>query len=345
PALMNVALHGMEQAVGVRLQSTGRNAGRTMPGSPSLIRYADDLVVFTHSREQAEEVKAQLAAWLAPRGLAFNEDKTRIVHLDDGFDFLGYTVRRHHGKMLIKPSKTAVRRLRKRLAVEVKALNGANATAVISKLNPIIRGWAAYYRNAVSSRTFKALDNYMWRLTYRWAVRSHPNKSKHWVVNRHFGAFNPTREGRWVFGDRASGRYLQKFSWTKIVRHQMVPGRASPDNPALANYWSRRRRRQLPALDRTTLRLLTTQRWRCPICTGLLLHAEHEPQGPEQWGQWLSATRKAVRHHAITAKAGPGPADEPAALQLVHAHCARRLAADNHDDQPLLPARKPQGLA
>jgi RNA-directed DNA polymerase len=344
-ALMNVALHGMEQAAGVRLQSGGRKAGRTTPSSPSLIRYADDLVVFAHSREQAEQVKARLAAWLAPRGLAFNEDKTRIVHLDEGFDFLGYTVRRHHGKMLIKPSKTAVRRLRRRLAAEVKALNGANATAVISKLNPIIRGWAAYYRNAVSSRTFHALDNYMWRLTYRWAVRSHPNKSKHWVTSRYFGMFNQARGDRWVFGDRESGRYLQKFSWTKIVRHQIVPGRASPDDPALADYWSRRRRKQLPALDRTTLRLLTTQRWRCPICTGLLLHAEHEPQSPEQWGQWLSATRKAVRHQAIVATAGPGPTDEPTALHLIHGHCARRLPADNRDDPALLPAREPPGLA
>ena len=137
----------------------------------------------------------------------------------------------------------------------------------------------------------------MWRLTYRWAVRSHPNKSKRWVVNRHFGAFNRTREDRWVFGDRESGRYLQKFSWTKIVRHQILPGRASPDDPALASYWSRRRRRQLPVLDRTTLRLLTTQRWRCPICTGLPLHAEHEPQAPNNGG---SGSPQPVRQSATT---------------------------------------------
>ncbi|MFD8006063.1 group II intron maturase-specific domain-containing protein [Streptomyces mirabilis] len=166
----------------------------------------------------------------------------------------------------------------------MSARSASSITAVISKLNPVIRGGAAYYRNAVSRRTFKALDNWMWRLTYQWAVRSHPNKSKHWVVNRHFGAFNPSREDCWVFGVRESGRYLQKFSWTKTVRHQIVPGRDSPDDPALAYYWSRQRRRQLPALDRTTLCLLTTQRWRCPICTGLLLHGEHEPQGPEQRG-------------------------------------------------------------
>ena len=81
-----------------------------------LVRYADDLVALCHSQEQAEQVKARLAEWLAPRGLVFNEDKTQIVHLDEGFDFLGFNVRRYHGKLLIKPSKAAVKRLRERLA-------------------------------------------------------------------------------------------------------------------------------------------------------------------------------------------------------------------------------------
>jgi RNA-directed DNA polymerase len=264
PVLMNIALHGMEQAAGVRYLTTGTHAGQTAPGSPVLVRYADDLIALCHTHEQAVEVKARLAVWLTPRGLAFNEGKTRIVHLDDGVDFLGYNVRRYHGKLLIKPSTAAVRQLRERLAAEVKALNGANATAVISKLNPIIRGWSAYYRNAVSSRTFSVLDDYVWRLTYRWAVRAHPNKPKRRVVDRYFGKFHPARQDRWIFGDRASGRYLQKFAWTKIARHQLVPGRASPDDPSLADYWSRRRRRQHLPLGLADLRLLQAQHGRCP---------------------------------------------------------------------------------
>ena len=87
PLLLNVALHGMEQAAGVRYQQTGIHAGITAPDSPVLIRYADDLVALCHTRHEAEQVKARLAGWLAPRGLTFNEDKTRIVTLDDGFDF------------------------------------------------------------------------------------------------------------------------------------------------------------------------------------------------------------------------------------------------------------------
>jgi len=198
PVLLNVALHGMEETAGVRYFVTGRDAGSAVPGSPVLVRYADDLVALCETRAQAEQVKARLATWLDPRGLTFNEDKTRIVHLDEGCDFLGFTIRRYrNGKLLIKPSKAAVRRIRERLAAETKALLGANAEAVIGKLNPIIRGWAAYYRTAVSSRVFAQLDHYAFKLTYKWAKRSHPNKSKHWVVDRHFGLFNRSRRDRW----------------------------------------------------------------------------------------------------------------------------------------------------
>jgi Group II intron, maturase-specific domain len=120
------------------------------------------------------QVKDDLARWLAPKGLAFNEDKTRIVELVDGFDFLGFNIRRYpNGKLLIKPSKAAVQRIRSRLAAEVKALHGANAEAVITTLNPVIRGWAAYYRTVVSKEIFNDLDHYMWVLTYRWARRAH----------------------------------------------------------------------------------------------------------------------------------------------------------------------------
>jgi RNA-directed DNA polymerase len=326
PVLLNVALHGMEQAAGVRYRTAGVNADRVVPGSPVLVRYADDVVAMCGSREQAEQVKARLAAWLAPKGLRINEDKTRIVCLEDGFDFLGFNVRRYrNGKLLIKPSKAAVRRFRERLTTEMRALRGANAPAVIARLNPIIRGWAAYYRTAVSKKAFVSLDTHMWKLAFSWAKRSHPNKSGRWVVDRHFGAFNRSRHDRWVFGDRDSGAYLAKFAWTPIVRHQQVRGSASPDDPALTEYWAERRRRRKPPLDQSRLRLLQAQHGRCPVCRCLLLHADHEPQTPHEWEQWVKVTRTAIRRQAITADAGLGTSDEPVAIRLIHTHCARRL--------------------
>ena len=326
PVLLNVALHGMEEVAGVRYRTVGVHAGKTMAGSPVVVRYADDLIAFCISREQAEEVKARLAAWLAPRGLTFNEDKTQVVHLDDGLDFLGFNVRRYRGKLLIKPSKAAVQRHRERLAAEMLALRGSNAKAVIQRLNPIIRGWSAYYRTVVSSRAFASLDSYMWKLTYKWAKHNHPNKSKHWFVNQYFGVFNKSRRDRWVFGDRDSGAYLLKFAWTKIVRHQMVPGSASPDDPALAEYWAERQHRRKPPLDGVSLRLLRAQHSRCPLCGGLLLHADHEPQSPEEWEEWLKVIRRATRKQAITTHREGGTPDDPVALHLVHAHCQRRYS-------------------
>ena len=97
PVLLNLALHGMEEAAGVRYRTFGVNADRVMPGSPVLVRYADDLVAMCGSREQAEQVKQRLAVWLAPRGLRINEDKTRIVCLEPGFDSWGSGLVRNSG--------------------------------------------------------------------------------------------------------------------------------------------------------------------------------------------------------------------------------------------------------
>ena len=160
--------------------------------------------------------------------MVFNEEKTRIVHLDDGFDFLGFNIRRYRGKLLIKPSKAALRRHRERLSAEVRALRGANAVAVLQRLNPIIRGWSAYYRTVVSSEAFATLDHHLWTLTYKWARRSHPNKSNGWVVHRYFDAFNKSRRDRWVFGNRDSGGYLLRHSWTKSSATRWSQGRRRP---------------------------------------------------------------------------------------------------------------------
>ncbi|WP_405094488.1 group II intron reverse transcriptase/maturase [Micromonospora sp. NBC_01412] len=343
PTLFNVALHGMENAAGVRYLTAGRDAGSAVTDSPVLVRYADDFVVMCHSHERADQAKERLRQWLTSRGLAFNEGKTRIVHAGDGFDFLGFNVRRYHGKLLIRPSKAALRRIRERLRGEIIALRGANAAAVLYKINPIIRGWSAYYRTVVSSEIFTALDNYVWILLYKWAKHSHPNKSKHWIVDRYFGRFNQARQDRWVFGDRDSGSYLIKFSWTKIVRHQLVKGTASPDDPALSKYWADRRCKGPPATGKATLYLLKKQQGRCSLCRGFLLHAEHAPQTPTEWELWTRTIRKAiVRQHVVAPIDG-----KPDAIhsRLIHAYCLRRQPAGEGQRPSILPVSEPPGLA
>ena len=343
PLIFSIALHGMEEATGAAYRwNPYREAESAVPGTPVLVRYADDLVALCDSREQAEQVKARLGPWLAARALAFNEEKTRVVHLEEGFDFLGFNVRRYGQKLLIKPSAGAVRRIRKRLADEVRALRGANATAVIRTIAPIVRGWSAYYRGVVSTETFQKLDGYLWQLLYKWALYRHNHRSRHQIVKRYFGQFHPYRKDRWVFGSRETGAYLPRFGWTKIVRHDLVKGRASPDDPALARYWAARRRKEPPPpVSADRLRLLRKQQGRCPLCGNLLLHADREPQSPGEWEQWAAAIGKAIVRHAIAVPGSPADRTEK---RLVHEHCRRRHARQQQNGTAGQPA-SPSGLA
>src|SRR6266487_525374 len=277
PLLMNVALHGLEEAAGVRYLTSGVRAGDLRPGSPTLIRYADDLVALCHSQGQAEQVKARLAAWLAPRGLVFNEDKTQIVHLSQGFDFLGFNIRRYSDRKLL----------------------------------------------------------------YKWSTWSHHDKPKSWIVGRYFGKRNKFRNDHWVFGAPGTGAYVVKFAWTGIVRHVMVKGRASPDDPELAEYWAERRRKVKPPLDDHTLRLLARQNALCPLCGDPLLSAEQPPESPGQWERWwLQLARKAIAAHYLVHHGRPGsrPDDH---TRLVHASCRRGhrpQCRSQHSSTQLAPA-------
>ena len=158
-------------------------------------------------------------------------------------------------------------------------------------------------------------------------------------MDRYFGRFNRSRNNRWVFGDKDTGAYLPKFAWTKIVRHAMVTGTASPDDPALARYWADRRgRKQNGPLSALLLARLKAQRGRCPLCGTLLLHADREPQHPREWEQWIRGTRTAISKLNITA--GSGPDDQ----RLIHTACRTRTAR-TAAPAPLLAASPPLGPA
>ena len=153
--------------------------------------------------------------------------------------------------------------------------------------------------------------------------------------------FNKARRDRWVFGDRDSGAYLHKFVWTRIVQHQMVKGAASPDDPALAEYWAKRRcKAPPPMIGKTNLRLFEAQRGRCPLCGAQLLPADDPPQSPREWEQWLAATRKAI---IKTATKEHGTSDDTEPRRIPPGQ--RRLAVDDGHGAALLPAREPSRLA
>jgi RNA-directed DNA polymerase len=179
----------------------------------------------------------------------------------------------------------------------------------------------------------------LWQHLYRWALRAHPNKPKKWVTSRYFGRFNRARADRWVFGDRDSGAYLRRFAWTKIVRHRMVMGTASSDDPALDRYWAERRRSSYTQVGGATSTLLIQQRGRCAACGTLLLHADEEPQSPNDWERWSRTVTKAMRKKAITTVGAHGTSDDPTMRRLLHAHCTHGTAVG-----PARSTRRPGGL-
>ncbi len=282
PLLANIALHGMEDALGLTFNRQGHTIGNR-----AVVRYADDFVVFCASRRDAEAVVETLKGWLAVRGLTLSEEKTRIVHLTDGFDFLGWHVRhypvrttRTGYKLLITPSNASVRKIKATLRAAWRRLHGSNAGAVIKALNPIVRGWALYHRSSVASQVFKDLDYWMFRKEMNFVRASHPSKPWYWRKQRYWGNLNPRRQDNWVFGDKQSGSFLPKFSWFKIRRHVMVKGNSSPDDAQLREYWAKRSAAKSHDLSPNKQRIARIQNHVCPLCgesihNGEDIHAHH----------------------------------------------------------------------
>jgi len=134
------------------------------------------------------EVKPLIAAFLHERGLSLSVEKTRITHIDDGFDFLGQNVRKYHDKLLITPAKQNIAAFLDKVRGLIISHRQTPAGKLIQVLNPLIRGWAYYHRHVVSKRTFRDIDRAIFQMLWRWAKRRHPNKPAGWVKTRYFRA-------------------------------------------------------------------------------------------------------------------------------------------------------------
>jgi RNA-directed DNA polymerase len=320
PLLMNIALHGMEQALGVRYDRRGQ-----IKGSRALVRYADDWVVFCESEQDAQGARRQAQKWLLQRGLRLSEDKTRIVHLCEGFDFLGFNVRHYPApktarsgyKLLIKPSKESVREFKDRVRREWMNLKAHNVMEILKRLNPIVRSWANYFRIGVSKHTFETLDRWMLTRCARHVRSNHSRKGWRWCRKKYWGALNPKRADRWVFGDKSNGAYLLKLSWTPIKRHVLVKGAASPDDPALRGYWIERERRRIDddLLPPRLMGLARAQRGLCSHCGTSLFNGE------------------ALHRHHLLPKS-KGGTDQRSNVQLLHLYCHQQIHTPT-------PARRP----
>jgi RNA-directed DNA polymerase len=309
PLLANIAFHGLEKALGVRYRNRGE-----ISGPRAVVRYADDFVVFCESEEDTEAARRDVKDWLAARGLKLSEAKTRIVHLSEGFDFLGFNIRHYRApktaksgyKLLIKPSKASVRKLKDRLREEWMKLKGSNIQAILKRLNPILRGWTNYFRIGVSKKAFKSMDHWMFKRCVRYVKFSHPTKSWKWCRLKYWGKLNRQRNDRWVFGDRTKGGYLLKFGWTPIRRHVLVKGTASPDDSNLKEYWIDRQKRKIHELPTKLKSLARTQKGLCAHCKTTLFNGEELHK----------------HHHRPKSEGGT---DERTNLRLVHLFCHQQI--------------------
>jgi len=309
PLLANIALHGMETALGVKYQR------QQIRGPRAVVRYADDFVVFCETREDADEAKQTLQQWLKLRGLTLSEEKTNIVHLTEGFDFLGFNVRlyktpntRTGYKLLIKPSKKAVQKHRDKLREIWFQAKGNNVNAAIDRLNPVIRGWANYHRKVVATRTFQKLDNWMFKREVRYIKHTHPHKPTYWTKQQYWGRLNPKRKDDWVFGDKQTGQYLLKHSWFNIERHTLVRGTASPDDPNLKEYWMERNKARTTDFVPSMQKIARNQNHLCPVC-----------------GETLYNEEELHIHHIEPRKAGGD--DSYRNYLLVHLYCHQQITA------------------
>jgi RNA-directed DNA polymerase len=316
PLLANIALHGMEAALGVRYNKDGE-----IRGPRAVVRYADDFVVFCESKEDAEQAIDTLKNWLAERGLTLSEDKTRIVHLTEGFDFLGFNVRHYEAsktsrsgyKLLIKPSKDSVRKIRTKLRGMWYYRRSWNVGKVVRDLNPVIRGWSNYMRIGVAKETFMDLDHWMLTREYRYVRFRHPTKPRYWTQGRYWGRMNEQRQDNWVFGDKHTGAYLLKFAWFDIKRHALIQGTSSPDDPRLKDYWKERAKAKARNLIPSDQKIAKAQAHLCPICGDSLyteeeLHRHHiEPQGKRKNNTYANLALAHLYCHQQVHRTSDGP--------------------------------------
>ena len=241
PLLANIGLHGLEQ----KITSLRPKYAKRKETTFGVVRYADDFIVTARDMESLKEVQNQIQQWLLERGLELSAEKTTITSMEEGFDFLGFNHRHYNGKLLIKPSKKKVLDFCKRIGKEIEALNGATQEAVITKINPILRGFANYYKGVVSKETFNYISHRVWYYLWRWAKRRHPNKNTTWIRKSYFKTIN---NNKWTFACMISehrGLVERIFSiypiaYTPIERHVKVKGSASPFDSSLKEYWDKR---------------------------------------------------------------------------------------------------------
>ncbi|MDE2608542.1 MAG: group II intron reverse transcriptase/maturase [Burkholderiales bacterium] len=315
PTLANITLNGLERELGEYLGSAKAKKLKV-----HVVRYADDFVITGASKEVLEgEIKPWVEAFLAVRGLQLSEAKTRVVHINDGFDFLGWNFRKYSGKLLIKPSKKNAQAFYRKVAETISGNKTVRQEDLIRLLNPMLRGWAQYHSPVVAKQAYSRMEYLIFQRLWRWAKRRHPNKNADWVKKKYF---HTVGERNWVFAapvvrkDGSKGMLeLYQVSGTAIKRHKKVKGEFNPFDPTMEQYGEQLRQ------ERAEFSMRHRQQWVSLFKSqgGLCAHC----------GCALTAETGWHDHHLVYRMYGGS--DALSNRVLLHPDCHRQVHASNLD--------------
>jgi RNA-directed DNA polymerase len=320
PLLRNVALTTLDSFCQERFgwrNERMHNGKRISYQLNPITRYADDWVAVCRSQQEAESLKQEVTQHLkATVGVELSEEKTHITHISEGFDFLGFHLRKYdiqggqRGILIIQPQQEKVSQLLYECKRVLRTHKASKTGEVIRLLNAMLRGWGLYYRHVCSKHTFGKIDHLVWYQVYRWAIRRHPRHSKGWVMSRYF-----TQRGQ-VFTDKETGLSLIRLSNLPIQRHIKVNReyRVYEGSSEAIVYWQSRDYRHGMALlkPRQVATLYRRQRGKCAYCSGRLAYESD---------QQMAFHRHHVKPHSF------GGHERLRTLWLLHPQCHHELHA------------------
>ena len=265
PTLMNLTLDGLELQLKQQFKKVKVN----------VIRYADDFIVTGNSKALLEDkVKPQVEAFLNRRGLMLSETKTQIIPITEGFNFLGFHIKRFKSGLIVEPSKQSVKNVKRNIKQTFKRNMQAETVVLIRKLTPITRGWGNYYRHTSGSKkVFSNIDHYTWQCSWSWAKRRHPNKGKKWVKKKYY---RRTSRTKWGFHGTLPNKERIRLPYLfeiKRTLHIKIRHGKNPYDAEHAEYFEARRKKKdargmIPKL--MNHRLWEKQRGICPLCGDII---------------------------------------------------------------------------
>jgi RNA-directed DNA polymerase len=281
PLLANVALTSFDNFIDEN-HSWVSGPNKVIP----LVRYADDFVIVCKSKTIAVNIKQNIKGHLSKIGLTLSDEKTKITHIHNGFDFLGFNIRKYRTthqksniasdyKLLIKPQREKINKFLKGCKKIIDKNKASKQVSLILQLNPKLQGWANYYRYVVSSAIYSQIDNVIWNRTLNWTKREHPEKTLKWICLKYYSRRGKSRI--LDFKDKLTNLELVHmrdiFSKKRFV---IVKNKMRVYSTEDAGYW--RNREYHNTFNRLFVKklrnLFSTQQGTCSYCKSKIIEEE-----------------------------------------------------------------------